>query len=111
MIRRPPRSTLFPYTTLFRSAQPLEVFERLGTEGQGINGILDRDRAEPLQAPPDFDAEVIGLRWQLMNQQQPAAFLHSQRFRIDEPIGAPQGATSANRSAARSRFEYSALVS
>ena len=22
MIRRPPRSTLFPYTTLFRSAQP-----------------------------------------------------------------------------------------
>src|SRR5256885_6198271 len=24
MIRRPPRSTLFPYTTLFRSAQPSE---------------------------------------------------------------------------------------
>src|SRR2546422_2914988 len=23
MIRRPPRSTLFPYTTLFRSAQPV----------------------------------------------------------------------------------------
>src|SRR3712207_7834152 len=32
MIRRPPRSTLFPYTTLFRSAelavQPLQVVER-----------------------------------------------------------------------------------
>src|SRR3712207_8671794 len=25
MIRRPPRSTLFPYTTLFRSDLPLEV--------------------------------------------------------------------------------------
>src|SRR2546430_10795033 len=25
MIRRPPRSTLFPYTTLFRSAQPTRV--------------------------------------------------------------------------------------
>src|SRR2546430_6751376 len=25
MIRRPPRSTLFPYTTLFRSAQPRPV--------------------------------------------------------------------------------------
>src|SRR2546422_2097782 len=24
MIRRPPRSTLFPYTTLFRSCRPLE---------------------------------------------------------------------------------------
>src|SRR5256885_2759361 len=26
MIRRPPRSTLFPYTTLFRSAKPLGLF-------------------------------------------------------------------------------------
>src|SRR3712207_8930428 len=25
MIRRPPRSTLFPYTTLFRSAQPARL--------------------------------------------------------------------------------------
>src|SRR5256885_9997536 len=25
MIRRPPRSTLFPYTTLFRSVSPLDV--------------------------------------------------------------------------------------
>src|SRR3712207_7527675 len=25
MIRRPPRSTLFPYTTLFRSAQPHQL--------------------------------------------------------------------------------------
>src|SRR3712207_9182334 len=30
MIRRPPRSTLFPYTTLFRSPQPL-----LGGVGEG----------------------------------------------------------------------------
>src|SRR5256712_12437568 len=27
MIRRPPRSTLFPYTTLFRSATPLIVHD------------------------------------------------------------------------------------
>src|SRR5256885_5853530 len=27
MTRRPPRSTLFPYTTLFRSAEPRAVFE------------------------------------------------------------------------------------
>src|SRR2546429_6127280 len=26
MIRRPPRSTLFPYTTLFRSTQPPGIF-------------------------------------------------------------------------------------
>src|SRR2546425_4888096 len=29
MIRRPPRSTLFPYTTLFRSPQNAEAFPRL----------------------------------------------------------------------------------
>src|SRR5947207_5152999 len=28
MIRRPPRSTLFPYTTLFRSRHPNEVEQR-----------------------------------------------------------------------------------
>src|SRR2546425_7724653 len=30
MIRRPPRSTLFPYATLFRSAPPAALRERLG---------------------------------------------------------------------------------
>src|SRR3712207_7131420 len=33
MIRRPPRSTLFPYTTLFRSAQQLA--DRLAVISQG----------------------------------------------------------------------------
>src|SRR3712207_6894197 len=35
MIRRPPRSTLFPYTTLFRSAAPVEeVAARSGDVGR-----------------------------------------------------------------------------
>src|SRR2546422_8462658 len=35
MIRRPPRSTLFPYTTLFRSRRPLEhhVLEQVSEAG------------------------------------------------------------------------------
>src|SRR5438128_5105129 len=34
MIRRPPRSTLFPYTTLFRSVElPTVVHERVGCGG------------------------------------------------------------------------------
>src|SRR5256885_9458178 len=39
MIRRPPRSTLFPYTTLFRSARPLPG-------GRGARGGRGRDPAE-----------------------------------------------------------------
>ena len=78
MIRRPPRSTLFPYTTLFRSfgpvAQPCEalfayesyvaaVCRELGIEpggflgdfsGQGFAGIEGVvDRAEQHRGPPD----------------------------------------------------------
>src|SRR3712207_8158573 len=30
MIRRPPRSTLFPYTTLFRSGEPSEAYRKGG---------------------------------------------------------------------------------
>src|SRR6266480_6050477 len=33
MIRRPPRSTLFPYTTLFRSSNPIRRAERGGRRG------------------------------------------------------------------------------
>src|SRR3712207_7359824 len=33
MIRRPPRSTLFPYTTLFRSETVSKIFKRLYDQG------------------------------------------------------------------------------
>src|SRR2546427_4290929 len=40
MIRRPPRSTLFPYTTLFRSPQPLRVHLFIGhTHWDHIQGF------------------------------------------------------------------------
>src|SRR3989442_7593635 len=44
MIRRPPRSTLFPYTTLFRSA-PLEVRDRIDNiySKQGFRSIWPDD--------------------------------------------------------------------
>src|SRR3712207_8609173 len=42
MIRRPPRSTLFPYTTLFRSAALRErVRVRLDRNPQPSGGIVD----------------------------------------------------------------------
>src|SRR2546430_13314753 len=42
MIRRPPRSTLFPYTTLFRSQQPSDVEKLLGAYVAG-SGLLPSD--------------------------------------------------------------------
>src|SRR3712207_7722938 len=46
MIRRPPRSTLFPYTTLFRSIQLSRVDElratQLATDPGQLDGVVDR---------------------------------------------------------------------
>src|SRR3712207_7310727 len=64
MIRRPPRSTLFPYTTLFRSYRDLAEFNRaelmvapaLQTEGkhlQSAQGIGMGARGASTPAPPD----------------------------------------------------------
>src|SRR2546429_5817803 len=59
MIRRPPRSTLFPYTTLFRSSirsgfdRPNLTFDVVGLEGKGA---VARKRAVLLHALGDADA-------------------------------------------------------
>src|SRR3712207_8374770 len=42
MIRRPPRSTLFPYTTLFRSLQPRSLSKLIGQE-RGDRGSRRKD--------------------------------------------------------------------
>src|SRR3712207_8758228 len=40
MIRRPPRSTLFPYTTLFRSGGRLAAYRRGGHPPQRLRGYV-----------------------------------------------------------------------
>src|SRR5690242_21330895 len=46
MFRRPPRSTLFPYTTLFRSARGEDISENLrGTSDLG-KAVVERREAE-----------------------------------------------------------------
>src|SRR3989441_1916982 len=47
MIRRPPRSTLFPYTTLFRSQQHIAADEeQVGGVREGRHGLRSRRAAE-----------------------------------------------------------------
>src|SRR5260221_1592732 len=55
MIRRPPRSTLFPYTTLFRS---------LHQQSDGRHGIADalfRPALQPLRRPEERDRKSTRL--------------------------------------------------
>src|SRR2546430_8416792 len=54
MIRRPPRSTLFPYTTLFRSDRGGRWIEFLRERGEAAGAAAARlglDTAEPASAP------------------------------------------------------------
>src|SRR2546422_7232732 len=76
MIRRPPRSTLFPYTTLFRSHDPKEPIDGEGPDGQ--DGEVTEQR-EP-------DARPAGQEHQPVQQ-------HRQRGSAEEvmePPPAPQ---------------------
>src|SRR3712207_7780590 len=56
MIRRPPRSTLFPYTTLFRSRQPGDQPRCVKNVVSGrVRGKAPR-RGEPLRPGQEFAA-------------------------------------------------------
>src|SRR5205807_8735287 len=57
MIRRPPRSTLFPYTTLFRSPDA-ERAERL--VGPQARFVAIQNAAEPRIAPDHCEVDVVG---------------------------------------------------
>src|SRR3712207_7991443 len=49
MIRRPPRSTLFPYTTLFRSpVAAARLVHHHDREDVRLAGLHERERLEPL---------------------------------------------------------------
>src|SRR2546429_7129742 len=52
MIRRPPRSTLFPYTTLFRSCSDASVLIRYGVETVNYG---------PSSGPRDKEGEKVSI--------------------------------------------------
>src|SRR5256885_7063775 len=63
MIRRPPRSTLFPYTTLFRSQRPKQAGESHATEKfQGEAVEPDRrseEHTSELQSPCNLVCRLL----------------------------------------------------
>src|SRR3712207_9009306 len=61
MIRRPPTSTLFPYTTLFRSIVGTSDAPARAGEGAGFGGE-DRPRRHraPRRQPPDRQGQLPG---------------------------------------------------
>src|SRR5256885_12377960 len=71
MIRRPPRSTLFPYTTLFRSwqadgqgrysvgAADFRGFGRAGTDADGVYWFRSEEHTSELQSPCNIVCRLL----------------------------------------------------
>src|SRR3712207_9320406 len=60
MIRRPPRSTLFPYTTFFRSAQRVNANVR--SMGMALTSCTPPESGEPIFDIGDDEMEIgIGI--------------------------------------------------
>src|SRR5256885_7184722 len=70
MIRRPPRSTLFPYTTLFRSATARllgsedEILREVVTDAAGVARLRANTNADWLAVQKADDLHVLGLKGQ-----------------------------------------------
>src|SRR5438270_6122554 len=70
MIRRPPRSTLFPYTTLFRSDEFVSVTEKLMDElAQCYNVLPQLDINNTIDHRPEGDE-----KWFLENEKTVTQF-------------------------------------
>src|SRR2546427_8530654 len=66
MIRRPPRSTLFPYTTLFRSL--LQAVDRHDADGAAT--LHQRHAAKAAHLPQRVRAQLARLLGKILSDQQ-----------------------------------------
>src|SRR2546425_2532954 len=101
MIRRPPRSTLFPYTTLFRSAEfhpALEHPEHLLVRVAVRRGVSARPHAPEHDhlLLPDEDAARDLVPHLLFGQQgQTRESLHGGDRHYPDLLGSPKASTGA----------------
>src|SRR5436309_7678774 len=86
MIRRPPRSTLFPYTTLFRSIRDCDLrrdtFRSGGPGGQHQNKTESGVRYTHI--PTGVAAESRSERSQVKNSANAMALLKAKLYKIEE---------------------------
>src|SRR5690349_23663666 len=92
MIRRPPRSTLFPYTTLFRSFDP-DAFPRVATPIVGapgtVAGTKDRKSTRLNSSHVEISYAVFCLKKKNhlpVKQNDCESILHKQHQHLSQPV-------------------------
>src|SRR3712207_7862658 len=87
MIRRPPRSTLFPYTTLFRSGGGAGVLDVLAEVVRLLaEGGLGHDRRVAVGRLPVRDGPVERLRAALVERDRKSTRLNSSHANISYAV-------------------------
>src|SRR3712207_8603126 len=85
MIRRPPRSTLFPYTTLFRSLSFLIARDTMH-QNQWLAAIeeLEADGLEETPVPSNFpqDLEKREVSYQFLRSEEHTSELQSRQYLV-----------------------------
>src|SRR2546427_6008258 len=97
MIRRPPRSTLFPYTTLFRSAVGLEPVEGGDDlpDGVGLGGFMRRGRSEEHTSELQSQSNLV-CRLLLEKKKKKTTRTNSSRHILIEPHHGTQQASDVS---------------
>src|SRR3712207_8323041 len=90
MIRRPPRSTLFPYTTLFRSFGAVGLGISEGVPGASLGAAVALAIGIGLQNFPEGTAVAMPLRREGMSRAR--SFFYGQLSATVEPVAAGIGA-------------------
>src|SRR2546422_10443159 len=97
MIRRPPRSTLFPYTTLFRSARlALRHDPVREADALGLTRVHGTARQDQIERPAEADDGGQSHGAAVDEGNAPAAVEDAQdRVFLDDAQGAPEGELEA----------------
>src|SRR3712207_9204291 len=99
MIRRPPRSTLFPYTTLFRSRREREGGADDAAQRTGVLAQASREVSDTSRQAAESLAELRSAIGDISQSTTLASAVTEETVRdaqaVDERITALQGATDA----------------
>src|SRR2546427_1890879 len=97
MIRRPPRSTLFPYTTLFRSKEPIHVGELVTAYSRvnfaGRTSMRSEEHTSELQSQSNLVCRLLLEKKKNQSQRRARPRAPCRRARPPDPQRAGRSST------------------
>src|SRR2546430_8959460 len=87
MIRRPPRSTLFPYTTLFRSIRSIRLAQICcPNQNSAVEKSFERSHAQPVVSPTGEKRDRLDSFADLLGTDRKSTRLNSSHSQISYAV-------------------------